>query len=185
MNLRNTRKLTGLLGDVRRTNNFVVTIEGVTDEGNNLDLIIQQAFLPKVSITPIELRHGNEAIKLAGAVNWEGGTLTILDVLSKDELDAIEKWHNSTYNFETGQVGFANDIPGTEIKGYKRTGYITEYAGDGKFARKWQLNGIWINNIDPGVLNAAQNEGKEIGFTLQIDPSPVFPVEYGEEYYND
>lgn len=185
MKTKSTRKLTGLLGDIRRTNNFVITIENVTEDDNNLDLVIQQAFLPKVSITPIELRHGNEAIKLAGAVNWEGGTLTILDVLSRAELDAIEKWHKSTYDFETGQVGFADTVTlpnGDIIPGYKRLATITEYAGDGKFARKWEIRGVWINNFDPGTLHAAQAEGKEIGLTLQIDPSPVFPVEYGAEY---
>ncbi|MFA5623407.1 MAG: hypothetical protein WC981_04220, partial [Candidatus Dojkabacteria bacterium] len=52
-----TRALTKGLGDVRRTNNFVVFIEDITgsgDPGDSLDLIIQQAFLPKVSLQPLE-----------------------------------------------------------------------------------------------------------------------------------
>lgn len=165
--------LTGLLGDVRRQNNFVLTIEEIT-ENTNLDLIVQQAFLPKVSIAPIELRHGNEAIKLAGAVSWEGGTITILDVISNKELEAINNWFDLIYNYETGQIGFADK--------YKKTGYITEYAADGQYKRKWELIGMWISDLDPGQLNATSAEGKEISFTIQIDPSPTRPVEYGDEY---
>lgn len=165
--------LTGLLGDVRRQNNFVLTIEEIT-ENTNLDLIVQQAFLPKVSIAPIELRHGNEAIKLAGAVSWEGGTITILDVISNKELEAINNWFDLIYNYKTGQIGFADK--------YKKTGYITEYAADGQYKRKWELNGMWIGELDPGQLNATSAEGKEISFTIHIDPSPTRPVEYGDEY---
>lgn len=179
--------LTGMLGDVRRQNNFVLTIKDVTDSKerpNNLDLVIQQAFLPKVSLQVIELRHGNESIKLAGAASWEGGTVTILDVLSKAELEAINDWFDQTYDFETGQVGFADSIPGVAGSGYKKDGFITEYASDGKFARQWDVRGMWINNLDLGALNAAQAEGKELSFTIQIDPSPTRP-RYGEDYTND
>ena len=80
-----TRGLVGNLGDVRRTNNFVVTITDITD-GNNLDLVIQRAFLPKVSLQPIEVRRGNDAIKLAGVASWQGGQITILDVVSTKNL---------------------------------------------------------------------------------------------------
>lgn len=179
--------LTGMLGDIRRQNNFILTIEGVTNaEGkvNNIDLVVQQAFLPKVSLNVIELRHGNETLKLAGAANWEGGTVTILDVLSKHELEAINDWFDQTYNYETGTVGFADDIKdagGNTVKGYKKSGYITEYASDGKFSREWELHGMWISNLDPGALNAATAEGKEISFQIQIDPSPTRPI-YGDEY---
>lgn len=163
-----TRGLVGNLGDVRRTNNFVVTITDITD-GNNLDLVIQRAFLPKVSLQVLEVRRGNDAIKLAGVASWQGGQITILDVVSTKELNKVIEWFNNTYDTETGQIGFAKD--------YKKKGYITEYTQDGKNERVWQINGIWISDFDPGSLNAAEGALKEIALTLQIDPSPIKPTE--------
>lgn len=169
-NITGTRKLTKLLGDVRRQNNFILTIGGLKE--SNLELIIQRAFLPKVSLSVIELRHGNDALKLAGAASWEGGTVTVLDVLSRDELDAILDWRDQTY--KDGVVGIAHE--------YKKDGYVTEYAANGRFIRKWALRGMWINDLDYGELNAAVAEGKEISFQVQIDPSPTRPTyeEYDE-----
>ena len=165
-----TRGLEGLLGDVRRTNNFRLYIENVTTTDNYLDLIIQKAFLPKVSLNVLEIKRGNDSKKLAGAASWQGGTVTILDVLSKAELEALLDWFKQTYDSETGAIGIADD--------YKRVGYIAEYAGDGKLERKWPVEGLWISELNLGDLDAANNGNKEISFTLQIDPPNKFKPTY-------
>lgn len=177
-----TKGLTGLLGDVRRQNNFRVTINDITGD-NSLELIMQNAFLPKVSLQPIELRHGNDAIKLAGLATWEGGTITILDVLSRKELDTLLAWFNQTYNTKTGAIGFAEDVPGTGIKGYKKNGTITEYASDGRLARKWTVQGMWISSPDLGVLDATSGSHKEISFAIQIDRSELVPEYEDDEQF--
>lgn len=173
MAITSTKQLTGRLGDVRRTNNFIVTIQDVTDN-SDLELIIQRAFLPKVSLNVLELRHGNDAKKFAGVASWEGGQITILDTLKRDELDTVLEWFKSTYDWVTGDVGYAGD--------YKKTGYISEYAADGKFMRRWPVEGMWISELDPGELDASQGEMKQITFTIQIDPSRAFAPEYGNDY---
>lgn len=173
-----TRALTGGLGDVRRTNNFRLFINDVMD-GNDLDLIVQQAFLPKVSLQPIELRHGNDAKKLAGVATWTGGNVTILDVLSKKELDAVLHWHRLTYDANGGIIGFAEtftDYNGTVHEGYKKSGSIHEYTADGKLERKWELNGLWISDLDLGELDATRGDLKQITMTISIDPSPLNPI---------
>lgn len=160
----------GLLGDVRRTNNFRLLIEGVTGEDNYLDLIIQRAFLPKVNLQVLELRHGNDAKKLAGVASWQGGQVTIMDVLSPKELNTLLKWFKQTYDSKTGAIGIAGE--------YKRKGYISEYAADGRLERRWPVEGLWISDLDPGVLDATNNSPKEITFTLQIDPPSQMEPEY-------
>lgn len=160
----------GLLGDVRRTNNFILYIEGVTKEDNYLELIVQKAFLPRVSLNVLELRHGNDSKKLAGTASWQGGTITIMDVLSKAELDILLEWFNQTYDAETGAIGIGSE--------YKRKGYIAEYAGDGKLERKWPVEGLWISELNLGDLDAANNSNKEISLTLQIDPPKKFKPTY-------
>lgn len=150
-----------LLGDMRRQNNFVVHISGVT-ENNDLDLIIQTAFLPKVSLNPIEIRHGNDAVKFAGVATWQGGQITILDVLSRRELDAVLSWFEQTYNPSTGQIGIAKD--------YKKSGRIDELAPNGEYVRSWNIEGMWISDFDLGQLDATSGEVKQIQFTIQIDP---------------
>jgi len=167
-----TKGLTGLLGDIRKTNNFIVHIEDVTEDGNSLDLVVQQAFLPQVSLGVLEFRHGNDVKKLAGMATFEQGTLTILDTLSRAEYDILMEWFYQTYNPETGAVGIADE--------YKKTGYVTEFAADGRFQRRWTVNGMFISGINPGTLNAGQSELKEISMTIQIDPSPMKPVYFDE-----
>lgn len=169
-NYYNTRGLVGLLGDVRRPNNFKVTINGIGAEDTSLELIIQRAFLPKVSLNVIDLRHGNEAIKLAGTATWEGGQITILDVLSKKELAVLLDWFKQTYDTETGAIGIASE--------YKKTGTIHEYASDGKYERRWPINNMWISSLDLGTLDATSDAPKEVSFTIQIDPSPLRPEHF-------
>lgn len=168
------KPLSGLLGDVRRTNNFILTIGGVTtpdnEEDNNLELIIQQAFIPSVSLNVLELRHGNDAKKFAGVATWTGGQVTVIDVLSQKELDAVLDWFKLTYDWQTGNIGVANE--------YKKNGYITEYASNGKFERKWYIEGMWISDLNIGDLDASSGEMKKITMTIQIDPSQNFQPEY-------
>lgn len=166
-----TRPLTGLLGEVRRQNNFVVHIEGITTDGNNLDLIVTQAFLPKVSVQVLEFRQGNDSKKLAGVASWQGGELRVHDTLSRAELDALNEWFKQTYDSKTGQIGMSQD--------YKKQGYITEYAADGRYSRRWNLEGMWISDRDLGQLMSSSAELKELSFTIQIDPSDIEP-----EYYD-
>ena len=167
-----TRGLTGLLGDIRKNNNFVVHIEDVTNDGNSLELVIRQAFLPQVSLNPIELRRGNDAKMFAGVATWQGGQITIFDTLSRRELDDVLEWFRQTYDAETGQIGIASE--------YKKQGYITEFAADGRYRRRWKVNGLWISDINLGDLDASSGEMKQITFTLSIDPSPMRP-EYSDD----
>jgi hypothetical protein len=172
--------LTDLLGEVRRDNNFIVTIEGVSTSAPKLELIVQQAFLPKVSLNVLNLQHGNDSKKFAGVATWEGGQLNIIDVLSQNELTALLAWFKQTYNWKKGTIGTAEK--------YKKKGYITEYASDGKYIRRWELEGMWISDFDFGQLDAQAGELKQIAATIQIDPSRSFAPTYdggGEELDSD
>lgn len=171
----NTRKLDTqtLLGDVRRNNNFIVTINGVSD-GTDLELVIKQAFLPSVSLNVLDLRHGNDAKKFAGVATWNGGQINIIDTLSRSELDAILAWFKITYDWTNGAIGVAKD--------YKKDGVITEYAADGKFTRQWKVEGMWISNIDLGALDSSSGDMKQVSITIEIDPSRNFAPNYGSEY---
>lgn len=163
----NTRGLKGLLGEVRRPNNFKIVIDDIGADKANLELIMQRAFLPKVTLNVIELRHGNEALKFAGAASWEGGQITILDTLSKKELNLLLDWFNDTYDTETGTLGLASK--------YKKTATIYEYAADGRYERSWPIEGAWISSPDLGTLDATSDALKELSFVIQIDPSPLRP----------
>lgn len=171
-----TKGLTGKLGDVRRTNNFILSIEGVFD-GNNLDLVVERAFLPKVSLQVLELRRGNDALKFAGPATWDGGQVTIIDTLSRAELDAVLDWFDKTYDAETGEIGLSDE--------YKKTGSVIEYASDGSHERTWPLEGLFISEFDLGQLDTSNPELKRISFTVSIDPSRKgFRPVYGTEYTN-
>jgi len=167
-----TKGLTGLLGDVRKVNNFIVYIEDVTEDGNSLDLVIQRAFLPQVSLQPLEFRHGNDSKKLAGVASFQSGSITILDTLSRAEYDILVDWFYQTYNPETGAIGLADD--------YKKVGAIIEFAADGRYQRRWNIEGMFISEMQLGTLDASANDMKQVQLTIQIDPSPMKPQYYDE-----
>lgn len=167
--------LTGRLGDIRRTNNFILTINDVTND-NNLSLVVQQAFIPRYNLQVLEFRRGVDSKKLPGAATWTGGTITILDTLSKDELEALHDWAEKTYDSRNGKIGKAED--------FKKTGTLTEYASDGTLSRSWDLEGMWISEFDYGQLDASTSELKRVTFTIQIDPPTTKGIRptYGDGY---
>lgn len=180
LNTLNTRGLKGLRGDVRRQNHFVLYIQDIFDGvDNGLELVVRQAFLPKVSLSVLNLRRGNDAIKLPGVADWTGGTITVLDTLSKVELQALLGWFNQTYNTETGAMGLASE--------FKKGGFVTEYASDGRYIRQWPLTGMWISDPDFGTLDATADAEKELSFTIQIDPGRLDPIHSDDvnPAYND
>lgn len=175
-----TKPLTGLLGDVRRSNNFIITVADVFD-GTNLELVIDSAFLPSVSLNVISLTHGNDSKKFAGVATWNGGQLKILDTLNRTELDAVLAWFKKSYDWTNGAVGLASE--------YKKSGYITEYAADGRYIRKWEVEGAWISDFDLGQLDATSAELKKYSLTIQIDPSrslaPIYEDEEDSSFSNN
>lgn len=170
-NMINTRALKGKLGDIRRSNNFRLLIKDITDApGADIDLIVQRAFLPRVSLDVLDLRHGNDSVKLAGVATWSSGEVTVLDVLSTAELDVITGWFSKTYKHDKevgGIIGMASE--------YKKQGTIYEYASDGTVERAWDVEGLWISELNLGDLDATRGDLKEISMTIQIDPSPLKP----------
>ena len=185
--LNNTKHLQGALGDVRRTNHFRLFIEKVMDDKNDLDLIVQQAFLPQVSVGVLELRHGNDSKKLAGVATWNGGTITVLDTLKPNELDALLDWRDAVVNFDEDvgtYIGYADDfsveVSGNStsvvVTGYKRQGTLVEYTSNGKLVRQWTLNGLWPSEINLGDFDATRGDLRTISVTLQVDPSPLKPT---------
>jgi len=148
--------------EIRRENNFILTIEGLGK--NNIDLFVMKAFLPKVSINVIDLRRGNDSLKFAGAATWQGGTLEILDTTDNETFQAIYNWFKQVYDSKKGGViGKASE--------YKKTGYITEYIADGQEGRRWNLSGLWISDFDFGTLNAESADFKRVSLKIEIDPT--------------
>lgn len=154
------------LMDIRRDNNFIVSIENVTGDGNSLQLVITKAFLPKVSLDVLNIRHGNDAIKLAGVASWEGGTISFHDVLEESAFNTVMDWFKEIYDPETGKIGKASV--------YKKSGTIKEAAPDGTYVRTWDVHGMWISALDFGALDAAGGNTREISMTIQIDPPTTF-----------
>lgn len=168
-----TKSFTNLLGDIRKTNNFVISIEDVTDTGNALTAVVTQAFIPALEIGVITLTHGNDSKTYAGQATWTGGNIVIQDVLNQAELDALIAWQEQVYDPATGAIGVAQD--------YKKQATLTEYAGNMKFIRRWEFP-VWISGLTFGELDAANANHKQVTATLQVDPpSTLRPVyeEYG------
>ena len=167
----NTKGYTGnLLGDIRRTNNFTLTIQGVSAEDNNLELVVDRAFIPSLEIGVITLTHGNDSKTFAGQATWQGGEVTINDTLNKAELDALIEWQKEVYDPETGAVGHAHV--------YKKLATLTEFSGNAQYVREWTFP-VWISGLRFGDLDASNANLKQVSATLQVDPPEKLGPTYG------
>ena len=184
-----TRGYTKLRGDIRRTNNYIVTIEGLTDRnGEALDIstVTTNFTIPSVEVGVITLTHGNDSKTFAGQATWSAGQMVINDTLNRDEADALVDWFKRVYKINPngdGVIGFANDVTdanGEVIKGYKVNVRVEEYAGDLKF-RRVQNYPMWPSALNWGDLDASNAALKQVSLTLQVDPPAQIEPDY-EDY---
>lgn len=188
-----TRGYTKLRGDIRRTNNYIVTIGGLTNnKGEAIDIstVTTNFTIPSVEVGVITLTHGNDSKTFAGQATWSAGQMVINDTLNRDEADALVNWFKRVYKFNSkgdGVIGFANDVTerdenGNEvvIKGYKVNVRVEEYAGDLKF-RRVQTYPMWPSALNWGELDASNAALKQVSLTLQVDPPETIEPTY-EDY---
>lgn len=168
-----TKGYTNLLGDIRRTSNYIVIIEGVMAGNNALELVVDKAFIPSLEIGVLTLTHGNDSKTFAGQASWSGGTLTINDTLNQAELDALIAWQKEVYDPSTGAIGHAEPIG----IGYKKLAHITEYSGSGDFQRTWTCP-VWISGLNHDNLDSSTQALKQVHAQIQVDPPQQLEPKY-------
>jgi hypothetical protein len=122
----------------QRMSNFVLIINGLTDNGNLLYLGIENLELPYDSDSKIAIRWGNEVRYVTGDTEMSEMPIVLRDFVDSTARvrKAFNDWRDLVYNPETGKKGLASS--------YKKTATIHLYAPDGEsFKRVARCEGVF------------------------------------------
>ena len=174
------------LFEIQRGNNFDFV---VSDDLNNISaygnetktfprakemirLSVSAASVPHFQQNAIEVRRGNTAIKYAGVLTWNSGSLECYDFIGAETKDILMAWQARSGNPMYQTVGRQAD--------YKMTAYLIEYTPDyNEIVRTWRLDGCWISNIDEdGFSVDGGGQARKIRCTIEYDRAVV--DSYGE-----
>lgn len=129
--------------------------------GGILCLNVVSFKLPDISVDAIELRHGNDSVKVAGAPKVGTGSLTVRDVIGADTEQMLWAWFNLVYDVRNKTMGFAVD--------YKKEGILYQFAPDGTSTRAWQCTGIWPDSMPSQDFGTDKGDVKTLDVTLNVD----------------
>jgi hypothetical protein len=156
--------------EVQRTNNFEVILSGIGEITGNVNdtrtitLSVNSFFLPSEESSSQELHYGNTLVKVAGTVNYSGGSLVVKDVISENEdvENIIIAWRKSVYDPSSDKVGLGYN--------YKKDARVIQYAPDGTIERTWKLLGVWPRAVNYGNLDYGSGGSiKQIEVQLEYD----------------
>lgn len=156
--------------EVQRTNHFEVVLDlgklGLS--GGQGDVLAEHIRLstksisaPKVSSEQLELRHGNDVVKVAKSPSFDDLTLTVHDTIGRDQIDVMQQWFNRVFSRESKLMGM--------VSAYKTNGVLYMYSPDCSLIRKWNLEGIWPKSF--GVGSEFTFDGTGDGQTITVELS--------------
>lgn len=146
----------------QRANNCLLYIEGLSTEDREVLRLSLASFpIPKVSLGVIELNYINEKKKFPGIPTWDDLSVVFNDYVDRETSAALWRWFRETYDPVTGKLGLA--------RRFKKTGRVVQFAPDGSTEREYDLEGLWISNLDPGESDFASEDVLKLTVTLTID----------------
>lgn len=129
--------------------------------GLELELSIEVAFLPNMSVEEIELPYRNSRTWVAGKGNIDPGSITCRDVISDRTASKFYEWYKQVYDPETGEIGY------TDV--YKKDGDMYTLDTMGQTVATWNLAGIWPQSVNFGTLDFSANDAVKIETSLRYD----------------
>ena len=176
-----------------RTNNFefevvglpekllyagVLETDNVTDEkkyiknaAEVLRISVLSSSVPHFSLSKIEIKRGNNTMKVAGVPTFEAGTLVCNDYIGARTKDILEAWKALAYDVRTQLV--------QSMKNYKMEAYLTEYTPDYQVVRRWHMYGCWCSDVTEGEFNNETNDKRTVSASIEYDYAiPELPDEF-------
>lgn len=154
--------------EVQRTNHFEVVLDlGALDLPANyaehIRLSIKSIGAPQVSVEQLELRHGNDVVKVAKSPTYNDLQITVHDTIGQDQIDVLQTWFDRIFSRKSRLMGL--------VKNYKTTGTLYMYSPDCSIIRKWHLEGIWPKNYGMGsdFTFDGTGDGQTVNFELSVD----------------
>lgn len=158
--------------EVQRTNHFEVVLDlgklglggGQGDVlAEHIRLSTKSISAPKVSSEQLELRHGNDIVKVAKSPSWDDLTLTVHDTIGRDQINVMQQWFDRVFSRKDKLMGL--------VSAYKTNGVLYMYSPDCSLIRKWILEGIWPKSFGQGSEFSfdGTGDGQTISLELSVD----------------
>ena len=126
-----------------------------------LKLNVVAATVPQFSVGTDEFRRGNDTVKFATVPTWEGGSLTVDDIVGLDTKSLLISWLYLAYNPHTRKGGRMAD--------YKKTATLCEYTQDYELIRTWTLEGVFITKVSDDEFNREQDGKRQLKVEFSYD----------------
>lgn len=125
-------------------------------------LSVAASSVPHFSQDVITVRRGNTAVKYAGPINWDSGSLECYDFIGAETKDILMAWQS--------QSGDPMKQTVSQQSVYKKTCTLIEYSPDyAQQVRVWKLDGCWISQMSEDQYSQDANGARKINCTIQYD----------------
>ncbi len=149
----------------QRVNNGKLIITGLDGINSSRDDVLTLSVasfpLPKVSSGIVEVGYLNEKRKFAGNPIYDDLSVSFHDYVDKEVATILYRWRSLVHDPVTGKTGLASV--------YKKTAYMMIYSPEGSIERKFRLEGVWLQSLDPGEIDMLGEDTVKIQCTLAID----------------
>lgn len=160
-----------LYAGVQETDNVADEKKFIKNAAEVLRISVLSSSVPHFSLSKIEIKRGNNTMKVAGVPTFESGTLVCNDYIGARTKDILEAWKALAYDVRTQLV--------QSMKNYKMEAYLTEYTPDYQVVRRWHMYGCWCSDVTEGEFNNETNDKRTVSASIEYDYAiPELPDEF-------
>ena len=155
--------------EAKRNYRFRVTMEAFDDQ--SLVWWAKTVTLPSFEVSEVEHNHMDNKYYFPGRVSWSTVAMTLVDPISPDATDLINKMLVDSGYIVPGNKDTASQKP--TISKAKATGLGTVFIdildAEGNDVEKWELKNTFIQAASYGSLDYSSDDLKELELTLRYD----------------
>jgi len=150
--------------EVQRTNHYVFEIYNRNSTSvfiPELTYAVKSVRIPNVTIEVIELKRGNQTIKLPGAISLDTGSLVLNDLVDQDTEKKFELWKMAVYDHRSGKMG--------RHQRFKKDAKLFLLSPCGDVERVWKLEGVWPTTVEASEMTNDSADLRNLTVTLAVD----------------
>lgn len=126
-----------------------------------LRLHVTKCPVPTYKVNVMEFKRGNDTVKFAGTPTFDGGSITVDDIVGLDTKSILMAWLRLAYDPHT--------FKGGRMKDYKKTAALLEYTQDYQLVRTWNLYGFFISGLNEGEFDKENDSKRQITAEFSYD----------------
>lgn len=126
-----------------------------------LRVSVLSSSVPHFSLSKIEVKRGNNTMKVAGVPTFESGTLVCNDYIGARTKDILEAWKALAYDVRSELI--------QKMSKYKMEAYLIEYSPDYEEIRRWHMYGCWCSDVSESEFSNESNDKRTVTATIEYD----------------